>query len=122
VLFFSLFVNEAGVTECHDCAIASRMIEAASRKNETVEMGHGEARWLPFGKVAQHAACAAAMPIESASLAPEKCWRAVRLAFDDVGNVAKGCCVQERVNGLVIVKAASVPPLDAVDYVNRIAR
>jgi hypothetical protein len=77
-------------------------------------MSDRETYLLIAGLVPQHPAGAAAMPIKRRPLSPEKRRRAIGLAVDDVGDVAKHRGVQQPVNGVVVIEAAVVAALHPI--------
>ena len=83
-------------------------------------MRDGETCALAVGLVAQHAARAAAMPVQRVSFPPEERRRAVGLAVDHVGNVAEHRGVEQAVNLRPIIGAALVQALDPVARRQRI--
>ena len=112
--FSWLIGHEAGGAEGHDRAVVRRMIEAASREHEAVEMSDGQTHPHARRLALQHAARAAAVPVERRALPPEERRRAIGLAVDDVGDVAEHRRVEHGVDGRVVVRATIMQALDPV--------
>ena len=67
-----------------------------------------QASRLAMGKIAQHAACAAAVPVKAAALAPEEGWRAKGLPIDHIRHMAQHGCVQQSMHRGMVVKTSVV--------------
>ncbi|MCY1300568.1 hypothetical protein D9M70_501380 [compost metagenome] len=94
------------------------MVEAGAGKHEAVEVCDGQAGRLARRQVAQHAAGAAAVPVEVPPFTPEERRRAEGLAVDDIGDVGECRRVEQPVHRLVVVETTVMAALDAVDRID----
>src|SRR5215471_16717283 len=98
------------------------MIEPAAREHETIEVCDREAHGGALGKVLQHPARIAAVPVQPAALTPEQRWGAERPALYDVGHVRKGSRIEQAMHRLVLIMAAVRSALQTVESIDGIDR
>ena len=85
-------------------------------EHEAIEMRHGQAHRQTVLLRPRYPARRGAMPVEVVTFPPESCRRAVRLAINDVGDMANHRRVKNRIDALPIVATALVQTVQPSDH------